>query len=375
MPSNVAKKARRIERLRTMRGTCYWPTWSRSPVDNWTATARTELIERELSFVRGVGFNGVRLWTNAYGWELDPEVYEARLRYALDCCHRLDLMVDLVLFDSCGIDPELRSDGELPLHEVIARSRDSDDALMRAFAQAGPGVDLFEASSIVVVPDGPDAIVAIWECWSPSPGYYHLGEEERPRWKRFAASVIAAVRDHPALVLLEVMNEPFVTHLGRPMPDTEPIRDFYADIHRLVVAEAPAVPVTIGAESIERFQAYEADLDQPLDVVSFHPLTYDANRFRRLLDDAHDFADSGGRIAFASEWGAFPGSHDEDQLATFRELLPVALASEVAWCQSHMIAGYGPFALTAIMYSNGTLRPAGKYIRSTIDASVPEIAT
>lgn len=360
----VGLKARRLERVRRLRGICYWPTWSRTPVDNWTVAATVGGIARELGFAAGMGFNGVRLWTNVYGWEAGPASYERHLHAALDSCADLGLGVDLVLFDSCGIDPELGHAHEVPLEALVAQLPPGE--LMRSFEQRGPGVDIYEAGALVRVPSSGEEVVAIWEGWTPSPGYYHLGADERPRWHRFAKSLLSALGDHEALVLVEVMNEPFVTHLGRPQVDRAPIRDFYRDIHRLVLDHAPDVPVTIGAESLERFQEYEADLDAPLDVVSFHPLTYDAERFKALLQAGCSYADLTGRPALASEWGTFPGAHDAAQLESFEALLPIALASGAAWFQSHLIAGYGPFALTALLYPNGTQRPAAEYVRRVL---------
>jgi hypothetical protein len=354
-------KAERLERLRGLRGTCYWPSWSRTPVDNWTAEARSDTLRRELSVVAGLGLNGVRLWTNVHGYEQDPSIDKANLVLALDLCAELDLMVDLVLFDSCGIDPELGSAEELPLEQAMERL--GSNAFMDQFAVRAETVDIYEASALVQVPLRGGAIVAVWEGWVPSPGYYRLGEDELPRWEAFARDVVAAVRDHPALVLLEVMNEPFITHLGLDPVDLAPIRAFYTGMHRLIRELAPDVPLTIGAENLERFRDYESDLDEPLDVVSFHPLTYDPVAFKGLLSEASEYAAQSGRPALASEWGAFPGSHDEGQLAAYTGLVPVLLESDVAWCQSHLIAGYGPFALTAIVYANGTLRPAAEYLR------------
>jgi hypothetical protein len=354
-------KAERLERLRGLRGTCYWPSWSRTPVDNWTAEARPDTLRRELGVVAGLGLNGVRLWTYVRGYEQDPATYMRNLTTALDLCAELDLMVDLVLFDSCGIDPELGSAEELPLEQAIEELGRS--VLIEQFAARADSIDILEASALVEVPLRGGGIVAVWEGWTPSPGYYRLAGADLPRWEAFARDVVTAVRDHPALVLLEVMNEPFITHLGLEPVDTTPIRAFYTGMHRLIRDLAPDVPLTIGAENLEGFRDYEADLDEPLDVVSFHPLTYDPAAFAQLLSEASTFAAQTGRPALASEWGAFPGSHDEGQLTAYTDLVPVLLASDVAWCQSHLIAGYGPFALTAIVYANGTLRPAAEHLR------------
>ena len=67
----------------------------------------------------------------------------------------------------------------------------------------------------MTVPFRGDPLVAVWEGFVPNPGYDFLGSEHWARWNEYAAAVVRTVAEQPALLLLELMNEPFVTHIGQ----------------------------------------------------------------------------------------------------------------------------------------------------------------
>ena len=150
--------------------------------------------------------------------------------------------------------------------------------------------DIFEKPAMVEVPWHGDPIVAVWEGFVPNPGDDHLGREHWPRWDAYASSVLTAVRDHPALVLLGLMNEPYITHIGTEV-DRTPITEFLTHVHGLAHDQAPDVPLSIGEATVAWVAEHEANIGEQLDVVSFHSLG-DAVQMRADIEAAKDLAGS-----------------------------------------------------------------------------------
>lgn len=347
-----------MERLRRARGADWFPSWARSPVDYWNASFPLATAERELGFVAGLGLDHVRIWLSAWGWEADPDRYETNLRALFDHAASLDLGIVIELFDSCGVEPDDAA-REVPIGQ-LPRLVDADDprlALMNGLG--GQPRDIFTSPAMVPVPFAGDPMAAVWEGFVPNPGYHWLGPEHWERWDAYAHAVLAAIGTHPALLMVELMNEPFVTRIGQTV-DVEPIRAFYRHVHELVRTAVPAVPISIGAPNPEQFAIHDGDVGGDLDVVSFHPLG-DADRTRADIAAAREVA--GPRPLYASEWGHFPGGDDATQCAAFETILPVLDDAGIGWAVTHLIAGYGPFGLTAILYPSGIMRPAARLLR------------
>ena len=155
------------------------------------------------------------------------------------------------------------------------------------------------------------------------------------------------------------MNEPYITHIGTEV-DRTPITEFLTHVHGLARDQAPDVPLSIGEATVAWVAEHEANIGEQLDVVSFHSLG-DAVQMRADIEAAKDLA--GSRPVYLSEWGYFPGGDDAEQLAAYETLLPTVVESGIGWAASHLIAGYGPFANTALLYPSGVMRPAALYVR------------
>ena len=325
-----------------------------------------ERARRELGFVAGVGLDHVRIWLSASAYERDPETYLSNLRWLLDTCSAMRLGVVAILFDSCGIEDGTEAVSGIRIEDVPQLAA-SDPRLDFVQSMAG-GRDIFDKPALVEVPWRGDPMAAVWEGWVPNPGYHLLGREHWDRWDRYALAVVDVLAGHDATLLVELMNEPFVSQLGQTI-DRRPIIDFYRHVHDVVRPRLLDVPVSIGAATVPWFAEHEANIGQELDVVSFHCFA-EAPVLRATIDAAIELAH--GRPVYLSEWGYFPGGDDSEQLRAYEELLPVVSEGGVGWALSHLIAGYGPFANTALLYPSGVMRPAAKLVRERLRAIEPE---
>lgn len=352
-------REQRLQRIRQAHGVDWFPSWARTPVDYWNASMPRDAAARELRLVSGLGLDHVRIWLSAWGYEQDPARYVDNLRFVLDTAQELGLGVVLELFDSCGCEP---GDAEVVRVGDVPRLAAGMEPL--AFMQAfeGRGGDVFGAPALVEVPWQGTALAAVWEGFVPNPGYAFLGPEHWDRWESYAAAVVELVRDHPAMLLLEVMNEPFITHIGEQV-DLAPVVAFYQHMADFVRPLAPELPLAIGAEQ-SGIVAHDSNAPG-LDVISFHSLS-GADQLREAIETATKVA--GDRPVYLSEWGFFPGGTDEQQLAELRTLLPIMLESGIGWAITHLIAGYGPFGNTALIYPSGVMRPGASYLRGELSS-------
>lgn len=364
----------RIQRVRDIQGACYIPSWSRTTLDAWGSAFQPSQFLREVSYAAGLGLNALRIWTNVWGYENDPTAYRQNLTFVFDEAHKRGIGIHLNLFDSGGGGPETAADGEIPSLADVRASVEGDEFLQSLLAGKilTKGMQVFGMPQLVSVPER-DGSIAVWDV-SPvfrepwfvaSPGYAHLGQEYWDRWDAYVDDLVTNFRDHPGLLIIDVMNEPFI--VARWGVDVDPVRRFYTHAYELVRQLAPDIPVTIGAENLEVFRQYEADLPSLMDAVSIHPLTFNKADFRKRIKAAKAFAnETGGRPVIASEWGAFPGAHDTEQLDLYRSHFPILNESGVAWELTHLISGYGQAALTAILHPNGTMRPAARFVRDAL---------
>ena len=351
-------KQERLARIRGGRGVDWFPSWARTPVDYWGSAMPQETAARELRLVAGLGLDHVRIWLSAAGYEQDPACYLGNLRFLLDTAAELHLGVVVELFDSCGCEPGDAT--TVRIEQVPALSLGAPGLRVLEAMAGDRRRDIFDSPALVEVPWTGDPIVALWEGFVPNPGYAHLSPEHWWRWDTYAEAVITCIRDHPATLMLEVMNEPFITQLGVPV-DLEPIVAFYRHVTELARELAPELPLAIGAEQ-PNIAAHNDNVPD-LDVVSFHSLAG--------LDALHEAikvatAVAAGRPIYLSEWGYFPGGSDGDQLAEIERLLPVVQAADMGWAITHLIAGYGPFANTALLYPSGVMRPAAVHLREQL---------
>jgi len=354
----------RLARIRRLRGIDYVPSYARGPQDSLGSLCRRDVLTRELGFSRGLGLNGVRLWLHIGSYEEDPALYLDNLVYFLDRCQEEGLGAHLNLFDSVGVDPE-----------DAAKPATTKQELRQRFV-GNPFVDQMiqivgDRHDLMLVPDCEAPVALLTEFWIAGPGYVHVQPDEWQRCESYVRAVSERVRSHPALLILEVMNEPEACLFGREV-DYEPVRRFYSAMHAVLADTAPDVPTTIGSSNLEAFKQADIDTGMRMDVVSFHCFARDSETFRAAWEEAKAYTEAtGNRPVICSEWGIYPGDVDEAQLAAYKMQLPIALDSGIAWETIHTVAGYCNGADAALLYANGTMRPAGVYLRQTMREFTP----
>lgn len=349
-----------------MRGMCYVPTWARTASEILSSLCRHDVMRRELGFIRALNLNSVRLWLSIHGYAAEPDIYLSNLRFFLDTCEELGLAVHLNLFDSVGIDPE---DALAP---VVAKEDTFGGRAGEIQARLGfPNAD---ATALVPIPDCGREVVLATEWWIASPGYRHLGVEEWPRCAAFVRAIVGAVGQHPALVLLEVMNEPELASFGSQQVNFEPVARFYRAMYDELRAASNDLPTTIGSTRLANFRQADADTGMGLDVISFHSFN-SADGLREAFREAREYAaQTGHRPVICSEWGTWPGVTDERQLALYQAMLPVALDSGAAWEIAHLIAAPCNGANSTLLYASGTMRPAAMYLREKMRSASGVVA-
>jgi hypothetical protein len=364
MSSDQARRMERADRLRTACGVNYLPSWAPSSYDHWGPRLDPDRLAVELGLARAMGFDHVRVWLSAPAWERTPPTCERNLRLLADTAHATGLGLVVQLFDSCGVELDEPVHTETRIEDIpLLAPGDSRTKLLQDWqANAAEPRDIFPSPALVPVAWRGDPVVAIWEGWSPSPGYSLLGPSHRNRWEAYARAMLGVLADHPALWLCEVMNEPFMTHIGSAV-DHQPIIDFYRWAHALARRLAPSVPLAIGAQCAAHAADHDGHLTQPQDVVSFH--CYDgAEAIANEIETARAIA--GDRPVYLSEWGWFPGADDARQLAGFEQRLPAVDQAGVGFAVFHLLAGYGPFGLSALLYPSGIMRPAARLLRGAL---------
>lgn len=201
-------------------------------------------------------------------------------------------------------------------------------------------------------------MVALWEGWVPGPGSSRLGREEWVLWDRYVGQIVDRVQGHDALLLVEVMNEPYMTQTLR-QPDLSVVRDFLVHVHGMVMEAAPSVPLAVGAATVDELVEFEDVLGAPCDVVSFHSYAT-GHELEEEIARAHVVAD--GRPVYLSEWGYFPGGSDAHHHLGYAQRLPIVASAAVSWAAFHLVAGYGPFGLSALLYPSGIMRPGARLL-------------
>jgi hypothetical protein len=344
-----------------MRGICYVPSYARSPEEFFGELCRRDVVSRELAFIPGLGLNSTRVWLSIHGYERGPDTYIENLGYFLDQCHELGIDVHLNLFCSVGIDPEDAARPQLAKEQLFGG---------QALAMQGElGSRTGPATALVPVPDCGVPLTLFTESWMAGPGYRHVGPENWPRCEAYVRAITGAFADHPALVILEVMNEPEICLFGRDEEiDFARVQAFYTAMHQVLVDAAPELPTTIGSTRLENFKEADADTAMALDIITFHSFN-DPATLRAEFEGAAEYAaETGGRPVTCSEWGTYPGETDEAQLELYKQLLPVALESGAAWQIAHLLTAYCNGSMAALLYPNGTMRPAAVYLRDTMRA-------
>ncbi len=200
-------------------------------------------------------------------------------------------------------------------------------------------------------------------------------------------TVIARLKDHPALAMWDIKNEPDRDD-GIYASKLE-VRAWLAHMTSTVRSLDPKTPITIGWATAEN--AADPGMSELVDVVTFHwYLPIDA--LRPAIEKLR--ANAAGRPMMIGEYGlptwnsVFPGGHTElEQAAYYADLLTIAanenIQSTMAWTlhdlkfapsESTFPWQVGPQTNLGILRLDGSQKPAAALLRPGADLdSVPRI--
>ncbi|NWG14123.1 MAG: hypothetical protein HXY20_11375 [Acidobacteria bacterium] len=364
-----------------IRGVNYIPSYARSSSDMWQ-NYDADTVDRELGFVKGLGLNSVRVFLHFYPYEKNPAGALAVFGDFLNRCRRHGLTVLPVFFDSCGLDP--RPDAvEMSAADAYAhfiqdpalpsQTRKRLEAVYREFA-LGRG-------KAVRVPIGKTTPVDvfIWRWWSPSPGYASLGREHWPALERYVAAALARGAGSPEIIAWEIMNEPGTLMdlpAGVCRQEAESRLDgFLAHFSDFIRKRAGPVPMTIGAENLDRMKRHEAlvellsihSYDEPAELkAELEAATEWANQKRKPLLITECLANTRNWLTvFAEERLAT----DEGQLDHYRRILPLLMDSGLGWYSWGFVSGQMFGTFTHIVHPDGYRRPAAMFLEETLRAA------
>jgi endo-1,4-beta-mannosidase len=310
-------------------GANYLPSYARNAEETWEKFD-PERVDRELGYAQSLGLNSVRVWLDSRPYERNPALMLRRLEHFLDLCAQHDLTAMLVLFDACGVEPD-----------VLKEKGESFDPH--------------------------------WRRWTANPGYDYLTQEHWDRLERYVKDIVTAHLEDPRVLAWDVMNEPWVG--GRAENEEQRIRiqAFVQHFCTLVRNLCPATSITVGVVFLDRAEWVE-DL---VDVISFHCYQPNPAKWKPILERAHRYAQLKRKPILLTEWG-YPTYKtevasgrvitDEEQLRYYEKVLPLLMEANIGWYLFDLIMGYGPFARLSILKPNGDPRPAAavvaKYLRS-----------
>lgn len=352
----------RAASLADVRGANYLPSWSRSSYDAWGPGMDRAQLARELGYARRLGLQAVRVWLALeQGEALDG--FLGRVRALLDAAHTRGLGVVLVLFDSCGCEYDEQAP-QVGMAEVPGLC--VTDPRWPTMLQWAGDRELVGPYELADTPWVGDPMAVIWNTWRPMPAYRRLVDPmRRAELSDYVEAVLGLARTHPALRAVELINEPFLSPSAQGR-DLAPIVQLYVDAYETARRVAPEVPLAVGAANAADAALHDDNLGGELDLVSVHCYG-GADELGAEIAACRELG--GQRPVVLSEWGCFPGLPDDGQDQVYRERTAALDRLGVGWFAFHLVAGYGPFALSALLYPNGTMRPAARFLRGHLAAT------
>ena len=365
---------------RALRGVNFIPSYARGSEEIWERYDH-DAMNRELGFVRDLGFNSVRVFLQYLAYRKDPAKTVASFGDFLKLCAHYHLTVLPVLFDSCGIDKRrdsvVMSSKEAYLKFLADPSLPaaSKERLRQVYGQYALGQG--QAVPVPVGPTTPPDIL-LWGWWMPSPGFNFLTQRHWPALQEYVDAIVGRYRDNPQIVAWEVMNEP-ETLMDLPPSVTmagarDRVQKFLVYFSGYLERHYPGKPLTIGAGNFESMKSNAPEVN----VLSIHIYT-PAGQARKEIAQAKAFAHRTKKpllvtecLANTNQWltiFADPKlASDEGQLAHYQKILPLLMSSHLGWYSWGFIAGHLFGGFTGIIYQNGYRRPAAMYLAHTLQA-------
>jgi hypothetical protein len=367
-----------------VRGVNFIPSYASNTYEIWR-NYDSQVFDRELRLVKGVGYNSVRLWLNYSAFEELGSKMVDRVQDALSQCTKHNLKAVVALFDSCGV--RQRKDARwmtaAEAYDLFANSSrlsaEEKQYLERLFGKYSKGFGKF-----TLVPVGSDSpiMTLLWQNWQPTPGNDRLGREWYPKMDAYVRAMLDRLKDHSSVLLWDLMNEPEFASEGpfTPKlllkPEMLPIIEgFLKHVHGYVKQRYPEEIVGIGWASLGNTKKY-ADL---ADVLTFH-VYRDPEGLQREIEQAVAAAKGAGKPILITEtlanwdfgspdFGAL--ASDEQQLEHYRKVLPVLVKSPIGWMAWGMVMSQNFDPTTDIFYPNGHPRPAALLLEKMLKEQRP----
>lgn len=380
LAATTAAQATRPEGIRwqDVRGVNYFSSNASNAHEMWREFDE-QVVERELRWLREIGFNSVRLWLSVPAYGENPSRFLANLRRCLDICKRNELTAMVVLFDSCGIEPR-EGAVEMSIHEAYQRLLAADrlSAAERNLIRSRYHEFATRRGKHMRIPFAPDTPydVLFWQNWQPNPGFRNIGRERWQALERYVDDVTDVGREHPAVISIDIMNEPGclfdLPQDVSPVAAVDHVEEFVRHFAARVEKRAPEAAITVGSANIEAMKRL-ADVQ---DVLSVHSYAMD-EQLASLLQQAREFAEQRNKpilltecLANTDNWlkthGEEARSSDEAQLDHYRTNLPIILESGLGWYSWGGVVGQMFTPFTEIIYPNGYLRPAAVYLEEQL---------
>ena len=374
------------------RGANYLPSYGRDQLEFWLTRFDLDILKRELGFAQGLGLDSLRVFHSFDAWEENAEQYLANWQSFADECTGRGLKLLTAVFDATGTDRGGKAQEWVSFRAASSRMKEEASKLASWKLRVEQMVEAREGPAFpgdVEVPFPGSALALFCEGWRNSPGNARLGEAWRPRVRAYLAALVEHLGAHPAICAWDVMNEPPLANLSGEPVDVLSFLKWAC----LTLAELkPSAPLTVGCLFPEDMEKYDEMCDGALGVLSCH--SYDRGEaLEGRLQRAQAVAERRGKPWLLTECGnfEFPGNPaletDEAQEAIWADILPGLTEAKVGWFATHLIMGYGPFAGLALLYSNGTRRPAahrvakwlaehdGRQVALRTDRPLPEART
>jgi inosine-uridine nucleoside N-ribohydrolase len=332
--------------------------------------------QRELRWMKDLGFNSVRLWLSEKAWRENPKLFVANMESCLDLAAKQKMTVMLVLFDSCGIEPR-RDAVEMSVGEAYrqflegpSRSEKQKSEMRSRYAVFAEGRG--RHMRIPVGKDSPPDII-FWQSWTPNPGYRRLGKDNWAELDKYTDEMAKVAEGHTNVIAVDVMNEP-TTLMDLPAgvkyaEAKAAVVTFVAHAADHLAKKHPHVVRTIGSSTLEDMKS----LAEYQNVLSMHSYVL-GDRLAKLLNEAAAFAREKKKpllltecLANTDNWltkyGEESLSSDEGQLRHYERTLPVVLKSGIGFYAWGGIVGAMFTPTTDLVYPSGYLRPAAAYLQ------------
>lgn len=284
--------------LNWMRGANYVPSYAQNDIQIWMEYDPA-VIDRELGYAERLKLNTVRVFLNVAVFEKQPEKFLADFESFLSLCHKHQIKMMPVLFDSC-FDPQ-----EVDVNSYRGKN------------------------------------------WIPSPGFGRLGNEDWPAMEKFIRAVVGKCRDDKRIVLWDVMNEPESTGQWGKAEGKTRILGFVRRALNRVRDERPIQPLGIGWAS-SRNIASTADLSDVLIVHNYsNPKGLEAD-----IGYIKDWGRATKNPIILNEFVGRPQQRIE-------EALPVVAKEKIGWCFWELMIGSTQFSQGRMPYQ-GHIYPDGK---------------